>query len=199
MIFNLRAHIIPAIVAFVIAANTIGIRPIEARELPSDSIYRLDLSLIDQDARVSKLSDLRGDPVLIAMFYTSCKFMCPLIIDTLQRTAHALSDAERAHLRVLLVTFDSNRDTPQVLKKTAVQRHLDLSRWMLARTDAASVRKLAAVLNVQYRAIANGDFNHSGVITLLDGDGHIAARSEQIGELDPELLTAVQRALAVAP
>lgn len=196
MIFKLRARIIPSIIAFVIAANAAGIGPIAARELPSDSVYRLDLSLVDQDARASKLSDLRGGPVLVAMFYTSCKFMCPLIIDTLQRTAHALSDDERAHLRVVLVTFDSNRDTPQVLKKLAVQRHLDLSHWMLARTDVAGVRKLAAVLDVQYRAIANGDFDHSGVITLLDGDGHIAARSDRIGELDPALLSAVHRTLA---
>ena len=198
MIFTSRARIVPAIVAFVMAASTVGNRSTAAEELPSDSVYRLDLSLVDQDARASKLSDRRGGPVLIAMFYTSCQYVCPLIIDTLQRTEHALGDDERARLRVLLVSFDSKRDTPQVLKKVAEERHLDLVRWTLTRTDAAGVRKLAAVLGVQYRAIANGDFNHSSLITLLNGGGHIVARSDRIGELDPELLAAVQHALAGA-
>lgn len=199
MIFKLRIPIVLAIAAFTLAANAADNRSIPTRELPSDSVYRLDLALVDQDGHVSKLADLRGGPVLIAMFYTSCKFMCPLIIDTLKRTSRVLNDAERAHLRVLLVTFDSNRDTPPVLKTLALQRSLDLSRWTLARSDAAGVRKLAAVLDVQYRPLANGDFNHSGVITLLDGAGHIAARSERIGELDPELVAAVRRTLAVEP
>ena len=79
----------------------------------------------------------------------------------------------------------------------AEERHLDLPRWTLDRTDAESVRKLAAVLGVQYRAIENGDFNHSTVISLLDRDGRIAARSSRTGEADPDLLAATKRELAV--
>lgn len=197
MIFSPQARIVPAIISFIMAAS-VGNRVTAAGELPSDSVYRLDLSLVDQDARSSKLFDLRGGPVLIAMFYTSCQYVCPLTIDTMQRIEHALGDDDRARLRVLLVSFDPKRDTPLVLKKVAEERHLDLARWTLTRTDAAGVRKLAAVLDVQYRQIANGDFNHSSVITLLDGDGHIVARSDRIGELDPKLLAAVQHALAAA-
>ena len=58
------------------------------------------------------------------------------------------------------------------------------------------MRKLAAVLGVQYRAIENGDFNHSTVISLLDKDGRIAARSSRTGEADPDLLAATKRELA---
>lgn len=191
-----RARMLAALMVLVSAACGLGDRCATAGELPGDSIYRLDLALVDQDARASKLVDLRGGPVLIAMFYTSCKYVCPLIIDTLQRTERALADGERARLRVLLVSFDPKRDTPQVLKILAEERHLERARWILARTDAAGVRKLAAVLGVQYRALANGDVNHSSVITLLDREGRIVARSERMGELDPELLAAVQQALA---
>jgi len=176
-------------------------RPSTAAEapglLPGDSVYQLDIPLTNQDARASKLADLRGTPVLIAMFYTSCKYVCPLIVDSMRNVDKGLTPEERAHLRVVLVSFDPEHDTPQALKAVAEERHLDLPRWTLDRTDAESVRKLAAVLGVQYRAIENGDFNHSTVISLLDRDGRIAARSSRTGEADPDLLAATKRELAV--
>ena len=196
MSFILRARIVPAVLFLVMTIGAFGNRLGEARELPSNSVYRLDLALVDQNAQASKLADLRGGPVLIAMFYSSCKYVCPLIIDNLQRTERALSDSERAHLRVVMVSFDSKRDTPAALKTVADERHVDQTRWKLTRTDATGVRKLAAVLDVQYRALANGEFNHSSVITLLDSEGRIVARSDRMDELDPALLTALQHALA---
>jgi len=163
--------------------------------LPGDSIYQLDIPLTNQDARASKLAELRGSPVLIAMFYTSCKYVCPLIVDSMRSVDKALAPDERARLRVVLVSFDPEHDTPQALKAVAEERHLDLPRWSLDRTDAESVRKLAAVLGVQYRAIEKGDFNHSTVISLLDKDGRIVAHSSRTGEVDADLLAATRREL----
>jgi protein SCO1 len=164
--------------------------------LPGDSVYQLDLPLTNQDGKVSKLADLRGSPVLIAMFYTSCKYVCPLIIDSMLRVDKALTPAERSRLRVVLVSFDPEHDTPEALKAAAELRHLDLARWSLARTDAESVRKLAAVLGVQYREISPGEYNHSAIISVLDKNGRNVAHSSRTGELDPDLLAAAQRELA---
>ena len=192
--FSVNADGAPAVPARVLT-GTSG-QAVASEALPGDSVYQLDIPLTSQDAHVSKLSDLRGTPVLIAMFYTSCKYVCPLIVDSMLRVDKGLTADERAHLRVVLVSFDPEHDTPQALKAVAVERHLDLPRWSLDRTDAESVRKLAAVLGVQYRAIENGDFNHSTVISLLDKEGRIAARSSRTGEADPELLAATKRELA---
>jgi protein SCO1/2 len=164
--------------------------------LPGDSVYQLDIPLTNQDGRESKLADLRGTPVLIAMFYTSCKYVCPLIIDSMLRVDKSLTPAEQSKLRVVLVSFDPINDTPQALKANSEVRHLDLARWTLTRTDAESVRKLAAVLGVQYREISPGEFNHSAVISLLDKDGSIVTKSTRTGELDPDLLAATQREVA---
>jgi len=167
-----------------------------SQQLPGDSVYRLDTALTDQDGGHFKLENLRGRPVLIAMFYTSCKYVCPLIVDAMSRIERALSDDEKRAVRLLLVSFDSEHDTPGVLKETAGQRHLDPARWTLARTDAAGVRKLAAVLGVQYRATTPGEFNHSSIITLLDSEGRIVARTARMSEQDQDLLQSVQRELA---
>ena len=181
--------------AFLIAAHVAAMEPpAAAHTLPGDSLYRLDLALVDQDGRGLMLRERRGGPVLIAMFYTSCPYMCPLIVESIKRTEHALDDSARAQLRVVLVTFDSARDTPLALKTAAEKRNIDLARWTLARTEPAGVRRLAAVLDVQYRALPDGGFNHAGVVTLRDADGRIVARTEKLGEVDPEFLAAVQKA-----
>lgn len=165
--------------------------------LPKDSLYQLAIDLTDQDASTATLASRRGRVRLITMFYTSCKFVCPLIISTLQRTEKALSAEERARLGVLLVSFDPARDTPQAMKRVAIERKVELPRWSLTRTDPASVRKLAGALGVQYRALEDGEVNHSSSLTLLDAEGRILAKTDKLGEVDPELVAALRRALSV--
>jgi protein SCO1 len=165
-----------------------------ASELPSNSVYKLDAKLTDQNGRDFDLASLRGQPVLVAMFYSSCQMVCPMIFETVHATLKALPEAERKNVRVLMVSFDPPRDTVAVLKETAVKRNCD-SQWTLARTDETTSRKVAAVLGVQYRKLADGEFNHSTQIALLDRDGRIAAKSGKLGPADPAL---VKRVHAIA-
>jgi protein SCO1/2 len=64
----------------------------------------------------------------------------------------------------------------------------------LARCDERTAREVAAALGVQYRRLASGEFNHSSTIELLDADGRIAARSGQLGSVDPALVKAIRQA-----
>ena len=81
------------------------------QQLPGNSIYQLPISLLDQDGHEFRLSGKRGKPVIVSMFYNSCQFVCPMLIDTLQMTQESLTPAQRAGLSVLLVTFDPARDS----------------------------------------------------------------------------------------
>ena len=155
---------------------------------PPDSIYHLEASLTDQAGQKHGLDVYRGHPVLITMFYASCPAVCPLIIDTLRATEKDLTPEQRADLRVLLISIDPERDTVDALRKLAEQRRVDTSRWTLARADDAEVRTIAALLNVQYRQLPSGEFNHSTVITLLTPHGEIEASSAKLGTPDTELL-----------
>jgi len=173
----------------------LGCAAARAAELPGDSIYRLQVGLVDQDGHRFTFAQRRGKPQLISMFYTSCAYVCPLIIDTLRKTQAALSAPERAKLQVLLVSFDPERDTPARLHEVFGERKLDATTWTLVRTEAPMVRKLAAVLDIQYRALANRDINHSSALVLLDADGRIVARTDKIGALDDDFVAAVKAAL----
>lgn len=167
-------------------------------ELPGDSIYRLADTYTDQAGRDFQLAEGRGRVRLVAMFYTSCRFVCPLIIDSAKGVEHALSPQERARLDVLLVSLDPARDDPAALKSVFDKRRLPADRWTLARTEAGGVRRLAAVLGIRYRPLADGEFNHTSALVLLDADGRVLARTETLGSVpDPAFLAAAKAALAV--
>jgi protein SCO1/2 len=179
------------------AAPAVPATPASVTALPGDSIYQLPIMLTGQDGRTARLDLRRGAPVLISMFYTSCKYVCPMLIETVRDVESKLSVGERENLGVVLVSIDPEHDSVEVLKRTADERRVDGPRWTLARTDAASVRKLAAVLGIQYRALVDGEFNHTTAVILLDGEGRIAARTSRLGGADPAFVKRV-RSVALA-
>jgi protein SCO1/2 len=156
---------------------------------PPDSLYHLDAGLTNQAGAAHGLDVHRGHPVLVTMFYASCPATCPLIIDTLRATERELTAAQRARLRVLMISLDPERDTPAALRELATARRIDTTRWSLARADAETVRTIAALLNVQYRRLPGGEFSHSTAIVLLSPDGKVQARSSTLGHADPTLLS----------
>jgi protein SCO1/2 len=164
-----------------------------ARADAPESIYHLDAELTNQSGIPHHLDVHRGHPVLVTMFYGRCPMACPLLIDTMRAVERAAGPAEREQLRFLLVSIDPDHDTTEQLRTLASSRKLDLARWTLTRTDAASVRKIAAVLGVQYRALPDGQFNHSSTVTLLGADGVIEYQSSILGRADPELMAALKR------
>jgi len=166
-----------------------------AAPLPRDSVYQLETQLTDQRARQFDWRSRRGKVQLVSMFYTSCQFVCPLIVDSGKAVERNLSPAERERVGILLISMDPARDTPAALMSIANKRKLDAALWTLARPAPGDVRSIAAVLGIRYRALADGEFNHTSALVLLDAEGRVLARTEQMGSrLDPEFLVAVRRA-----
>ncbi|MES2152187.1 MAG: SCO family protein [Pseudomonadota bacterium] len=166
-----------------------------APALPGNSVYQLKTELTDQDGHVFHLQDRRGKPVLISMFYNSCEFVCPMLIDTMRITEQALGPDERSRITMLLVTFDPARDTVGALKSVATKRELEVPHWTLARPDAAGARKIAATLGIQYRLLGNGEFNHTTVVVLLDAEGRILGQTRKLGAADLAFMKLVRQAL----
>ena len=167
-----------------------------APPLPGDSIYQLPLPLTDSQGQTLDWRALRGKPRLVSMFYTSCQYICPLIIESGKAVERQLTPAQQKRLGVLLVSMDPARDNPATLKKVVDQRKLDLTRWTLATPPANDVRSVAAVLGIRYRQLADGEFNHSSMLILVDANGRILARTEKIGtQPDPDFVAAVRKAV----
>ena len=166
-----------------------------AGELPSDSVYQLPLELTDQHGKTWDWGTRRGKPQIVSMFYTSCRYICPLIVESGKSVDRSLTPAQRKNLGVLFISMDARRDNPAKLMQMVKERGVD-PRWSLATPAPGDVRSVAGVLDVKYRELEDGEFNHTSALLLLDADGRIVARTEKMGsKLDPEFVAAVRKAL----
>ena len=161
-----------------------GASPV-ASALPDDSLFRLDVRLAPSGGGSLRLDSFVGRPTLVAMFYSSCTSVCPMLTLEMQRIEAALGPDERERVRFLLISMDPERDTPAALAAFAAEHHFDPSRWLVAHASANDVRTLAAALGVRYRQLPDRSFSHSSIITLLDSQGVPRARiSAPSNELD---------------
>lgn len=151
--------------------------PVVPREPLGESIYDLGVPLEDARGNAIGLDIGRGHPTVISMFYGNCQTACPAIIGYLKNIAAEAGD----DARIVLVTFDPERDTPARLQELVTTYGLD-ARWTLARPSTSDARTLAAVLGVKFRAIAGGEFAHNAIIVALDRDGRPMARIEGLGD-----------------
>src|SRR5687767_9547754 len=113
--------------------------------IPEDSVYQLSLPLTDQQARSFDWRARRGKPQLVSMFYTSCQYICPLIVDSGKAIEKNLTPAQQQRLGILLISIDPARDDAPALAGVASERKLDPGRWTLAAPRASDVRSVAGV------------------------------------------------------
>ena len=173
-----------------------SIAPVLADDtLPPNSVYHLQVSLEDQSGEISGLDRYRGKPVLVTMFYTSCPHVCPMLISTIKFTESELTEQELAGLRVLTISIDPERDSPEQLLELMERHRVDASRWSMARPDPGDLRTIAGVFGVRYKKLSDGEFNHTTRIILLDQDGTQVASTEQLGRTDVEFLEAIKKSL----
>lgn len=150
--------------------------PAAVAPLSARSLYQLDATWTNDAGAPVKLAALRGRPVVIAMFFASCEYACPVLTSDMQRMRALLPEAVRARAQFVLVSFDTARDTPAALKAYRERSALEPESWTLLRGDANSVQELAMLLGVQFKQDARGQFAHSNLITVLNGEGEIVHR-----------------------
>ncbi len=159
----------------VVAHDHAHMRQMEAaKPLSGASIYNLDSLWTNQDGKSAVLASLRGEPVVIAMAYTSCKDICPLIVANMVSIEKHAKAKSLTKVRFAFFSLDSAIDTPERLRAYADEHGLDPTQWTLYHGDDHAVRELAAALGVRYRRDASGSIDHANIITLLDADGNIA-------------------------
>jgi len=163
--------------------------------LPANSVYHFDASLENERGELIGLDYFQGQPTLVTMFYASCPHVCPLLISTIKFTEASLSDQELKGLRVLTISIDPERDTPDVLLETLRLHAVDADRWSMARPEPTALRPIAGIFGIRYKKLPDGEFNHSTKIVLLDRYGTQVAETDKLGRHDPQFLDAVRAAL----
>ncbi len=157
------------------------------------SLYQLDATFTDDRGESFALTQLRGRPVVLTMFFASCGHACPMLVTDMARIRDGLPAAIRDDVALVLVTFDTMRDTPEALHAYRTQRHLD-GQWVLLHGSDDAVSELAALLGVKYKRERDGMFSHSNLITVLDREGEIVHRRDGLNGGLEETSAAVARA-----
>ncbi|MFI7274182.1 SCO family protein [Streptomyces sp. NPDC049879] len=92
-----------------------GQRPDEGTVLDTP-FEKPDLVLTDTDGEPYDLrAETAGHATLLYFGYTNCPDICPLTMSNIAVATAGLTEAQRADLRVVFVTTDPERDTPESL------------------------------------------------------------------------------------
>jgi protein SCO1/2 len=146
----------------------------------NSSIYQLAGQWEDQNARPLNLTQLKGKVQLMAMIFTHCGYACPRIVDDMKAIEASIPPSEKDSVGYVLVSFDSQRDDPQQLRRFAVEKQLG-EHWTLLHGNPDQVRALSMLLNVKYQKLPDGNFSHSNSIIILDKQGTVRQSLDGLG------------------
>jgi protein SCO1 len=123
------------------------------------------LDLVDQDGQALGADFFRGHWTLVFFGFTQCPDVCPTTLATLAQATRQLADLpDDERPRVLLVSVDPERDTPDIL--ASYVRFFDPS-FLGARGSLEATAAAAAAFNLPYAKVSLPD----GGYTLDHGSG----------------------------
>lgn len=155
-------------------------------QLSGSSLYQIESEWLNMKGEKLRLDALKGKPRLVAMAYTTCKTACPMIVQDMNHLAAKLPEGQRKNLGLTLFSFDPERDKPEALQKYATKMKLDPSTWtLLTPSKPGDATELAAALGVQFKKLKDGEFIHSNVVYLLNGEGEVVAKKEGLKSESP--------------
>jgi protein SCO1/2 len=160
---------------------------------PDHSLYHLNSEFTTHRNEQVKLGDFKGQPVIVVMFYGNCTQVCPILIQDTWRLFSSLAEEIQKETRVLAVSFDTDNDSPEVLKNYAEYEQLDLPEWHFVTGKQTDIRSLAMMLGVKYQKTSDGHFAHSNLVTVLDAEGKIVKRVEGLNQPMEEAARVVQQ------
>lgn len=150
---------------------------LEVNEVKNDySLFNLNAEWTNHRNETISLSEFKGKPVIIVMYYGNCTQVCPILIRDANRVYRGVDETLQKDIRVLAITFDPENDTPERLYNYAIEKELNLPEWHFVTGSASNIRQIAMLLGVEYTKKSDGHFAHSNLVTVLDGDGMIAER-----------------------
>lgn len=167
-----------------------------AAPLADKSLYQLESTWTSDVGKDVKLGVLRGRPQVVAMFFTTCEYACPIIVENMKSIEQALPETLRDKVDFLLVSFDVERDTVEALKSYRAKKELATARWTLLRGKEDDVRELAALLGINYQRDARGQFSHSNTISVLNAGGELVFQQTGLNKDAAETVAAIEKMLS---
>jgi protein SCO1/2 len=136
-----------------------------------------DFAMTMQDGKIVRLSDLRGNVIVLTFIYTRCPLpdFCPLMDRKFSALAQSISAFPRraSHVRLISLSFDPEHDTPEILRKHAMIRGATPPLWSYAVANHEELAKIAPALGLFYGP-NQGEIIHNLCTAIIDREGKLA-------------------------
>ena len=165
-------------------------------ESPWDKEGIADFEFIDTNGKTVTKADLLGKPWIVCFVFTHCAATCPMVTGSMRELQDRLKDCD---FRLVTLTVDPERDTPEVLKGYGESRGADFSKWMFLGGDKIATYKLIhGSFKMPVQETIGKDrqpgyeFIHSNNIMLVDATGVVrgkfdATKGEAMSNLRREI------------
>jgi protein SCO1/2 len=166
-----------ALIAFVTLAVIIFAKPASFRGATFGEPYPLapEIELTRSDGSSFRLSEMRGNVILVFFGYTSCPDVCPTTLAELKLVLAELSEEDAARVKVLFVTVDPKRDTPERVQEYV--DHFNKSFIGVSGTEAELEKVWQAYgvfrLEMPGSSASGYTVDHTARVTLIDQDGNM--------------------------
>lgn len=153
----------------------------DTKEISDLSIYNLPSVWTNQNKQKIELKELKGNVLVMVMIYTSCQAACPRLVADMRAIEKQIPEAQKNKMKFVLISIDPQTDTPERLKKFAIENKMDSGQWIFLRGSTDDTREFAAVLAVNYKEISPLNFSHSNIISVFNQQGELVHQKEGLG------------------
>jgi len=135
-----------------------------------------EFTLTSQDEKTLRLANCKGKVLLVSFIFTTCNGSCPATTHRMAQVQEALHKNgldKKDNVRLLSISLDPARDTPEVLRGYMKLYDVDASNWTFLTGPKEKVDKTIAAWGMWAKPAANGQLDHPSRIFLVDKRGRI--------------------------
>jgi protein SCO1 len=151
-----------------------------AIQTPGSRLARIqkapDFDLVTQEGRALRRSDLNGKVLLVSFVFTSCNGTCPATTHRMSQVQDELKKRgllREGRVRLLSISLDPVRDTPDVLRSYMKLYDADATTWTFLTGPQDAVKAALSSWGMWARPAANGQLDHPSRVFLVGPRGFV--------------------------
>jgi protein SCO1/2 len=130
----------------------------------------------DQDGGKFDVKTWFDKPFVVSFVFTNCPVVCPAITSSLSRVVKENKGRLGKDFRILTISFDTAKDTPDVMLKFGHNFTDDFANWKFLTGSEATVKAFANRLGIVYKPDNTGGFLHTVGVTVVEPEGIVSAQ-----------------------
>jgi len=133
-----------------------------------------NFSFINEDGEVVTEKDFKNKVYVADFFFVTCPTICPVMKKNMLTVYNEYKD--NPEVKILSHTIDPEHDTPEVLKKYAMDLGVSGKMWQFVTGDKEKIYDIGQkhyMVSALEDSSQAGGYIHSGAFVLIDKDRHI--------------------------